>query len=94
MATYTVTRVRKEFADDRKHRHLAGVFTSTGTYFTRREVVDSIKAGNVWNSSSGGYSARIHARTYCPASGCLASPYLATNPDSTTADNLENLPES
>jgi hypothetical protein len=93
MATYTVVAVRKEWGADGRHRHLEGVFTDAGTHYTRREVVNSIDAGNTWRTSAGGYSATIHKVTYCRASGCLASPYIETNPDSSKLDNLENLPE-
>jgi hypothetical protein len=46
MATYTVTKVRKEYSTDRSHRHIEGVITTTGSHHTRRQVVDSIDAGN------------------------------------------------
>ena len=93
MKTYTVTKVRKERARDLVHRHLEGVITSEGVHYTRREVFDSINAGNVWHTSAGGYRATIHAAACCQRPGCLASPYIATNPNSTNLDNLENLPE-
>ena len=93
MATYTVTKVRKEFPSDRSHRHIEGVITDGGVHYTRRQVVDSINAGNTWQTSAGGYSANIHTVTYCPRRNCYATPYIATNPDSTKQDNLENLPE-
>jgi hypothetical protein len=93
MSTYTVVKVRKETSADGRHRHLEGVITTAGVHYTRREVVDSINNGNAWKTSAGGYSATIHKLSYCPRAGCLASPYIATNPDSTKQDNLENLPE-
>jgi hypothetical protein len=93
MSTYTVVKVRKETSADGRHRHLEGVITSAGAHYTRREVVDSINNGNTWRTSANGYSATIHKLSYCPRAACLASPYIATNPDSTTQDNLENLPE-
>jgi hypothetical protein len=91
MATYTVTKVRKELSSDRTHRHIEGVCTSEDTHYTRKQVVDSINAGNTWKTSAGGYEASIKAIGYCPASGCMATPYIKTNPDSTKKDNLENL---
>ncbi len=93
MATYTVTKVRKELSTDRTHRHIEGVCTDAGVHYTRQQVVDSIKAGNVWKTSAGGYSATITTLTYCPKPECYAKPYIKTNPDSTKLDNLENLPE-
>lgn len=91
MASFTVTKVRKESSADRSHRHLEGVCTADGTHYTRKAVVDSIKAGNTWKTSAGGYTATIVTMTYCPASGCMATPYIKTNPDSTKLDNLDNL---
>lgn len=93
MATYTVTKVRKESSADRTHRHLEGVITTAGVPYTRGQVVDSIRAGNNWQTSAGGHSATIHVVGACPKRGCTAAPYIATNPDSTKLDNLENLPE-
>lgn len=93
MASYTVTKVRKERSSDGTHRHLEGVITAAGVHYTRKEVVDSINAGNTWQTSAGGYTATIATMTYCPAPTCYATPYIKTNPDSTKQDNLENLPE-
>jgi hypothetical protein len=93
MATHTVTKVRKELAQDGSHRHIEGVCTTDGRHYTRREVVASITQGDSWQSSAGGYTAKIEAIRFCPRSACLASPYIKTNPDSSKLDNLENLPE-
>jgi len=91
VATYTVTHVRKELSSDGTHRHIAGVCTSTGTYYTRQQVVESLGQGNTWMASANGYEVTIRRRTYCPKPGCEATPYIETNPDSTKKDNLENL---
>jgi hypothetical protein len=93
MATYTVTRVRKETSSDGSHRHIEGVITDAGVHYTRQQVVTSINAGNTWKTSAGGYSATIRPVNYCHRASCYASPYITTNPDSTGLDNLENLPE-
>lgn len=93
MSTYTVTRVRKEWSTDRSHRHIEGVITTANVHYTRREVVDSIRAGHTWKTSAQGYSATIKPMQYCPHPTCLALPYLTAGPDHTTLDNLENLPE-
>ena len=93
MATYVVTRVRKELSANRSHRHIEGVCVESGTHYTRREVVDSINAGNTWKTKADGYEATIRTVAYCPRQGCLAKPYIETNPDSTKKDNLENLEE-
>lgn len=93
MSTYTVTKVRKELSTDGTHRHLEGVITNAGVHYTRRQVTDSITAGNTWQTSAGGYTATIRKVTYCRRPACLATPYIETNPDSSRLDNLENLPE-
>lgn len=92
MATYTVTKVRKERSADGTHQHLEGVCTAAGQHYTRKSVADSINAGNTWQTSAGGPTAVIKTMTKCPVSGCSATPYIKTNPDSSKQDNLENLP--
>jgi hypothetical protein len=91
VATYTVTKVRKQLSADGTHQHIEGVCTSSSTHYTRQEVVDSINAGNTWKTSADGYEATIATMAYCPKANCLAKPYIRTNPDSTKKDNLENL---
>jgi len=93
MATYIVTKVRKELSSDGTHRHIAGVCTDDGTYYTRKQVVDSINQDNTWKTRARGLEATIHGVSYCPRTGCLATPYIQTNPDSSKKDNLENLDE-
>ena len=44
MATYDVTKVRKEKVSD--HEHIIGVITSANVYQTNQQVVDSINGGN------------------------------------------------
>ncbi len=92
VATYIVTKVRKELSSDGTHRHIEGVCTEAGLHYTRKQVVDSINAGNTWKSKAGNYEATIEAIKFCPKPSCLASPYIKTKPDSTKLDNLENLP--
>lgn len=89
----TVTKVRREASQDGTHRHLEGVCADNGTHYTRRQVVDGINAGQVWVTSAGGRSATIKPMTYCPATNCLATPYITTERDGTAVDNLDNLPE-
>jgi hypothetical protein len=91
MATYTVTKVRKELSDDGTHEHIEGVCITDGTHYSRAEVVKSIKAGNTWKTSADGYQATIEPISHCPRVACYATPYIRTNPDSTKKDNLENL---
>jgi hypothetical protein len=91
VAIFIVNKVRQEDSSDRSHRHIAGVCTTAGTYYTRKQVVDSINAGNYWKSEADGYSATITVMSYCPKAGCMAAPYIKTNADSTKKDNLDNL---
>lgn len=93
MSTYYVNKVRKETSSDGTHRHIEGVCTEVGIHYTRHEVVDSINAGNTWKTRVDGYEATIEPISYCPRAACLANPYIKTNPNSTTKDNLENLDE-
>jgi len=86
-----VTHVRKETSSDGTHKHIAGVCTSDGTYYTRQQVVESIEQGNTWKTNADGYEAIIRSLTYCPKANCLAKPYIETKRDSTKKDNLENL---
>lgn len=89
----TVTKVRKELSSDGSHRHIEGACTVEGVHYTRRQVVDSIRAGNVWiTRSPSGQTAVIRPIGYCPAYGCMATPYITTRPDNSKDDNLENLP--
>jgi len=81
MATYIVTKVRKELSADGTHHHIEGVCTNTGTHHTRQTVVDSIRAGNVWKTSADGYEAVIEPIARCPKPNCSATPYIRTNPD-------------
>lgn len=90
---YVVTRVRKEWSDQGgRHEHIEGVCTSSSNHHTRQDVVNSIRAGNTWVTSASGREAVIRPMTYCPGSGCLASPYITTRADNSKDDNLENLP--
>jgi hypothetical protein len=93
MASYTVTAVRREDVPDRTHRHIEGVCTDAGIHYTRREVVESLHAGDRWRTLAGGVTATITTTAFCPATGCLVTPYLRTDPDSSGLDNLENLPD-
>ena len=88
MATFTVTKVRKESSADKTHEHIEGVCTTDGTHYTRQQVVDSIDSGNTWKTSADGYEATIEKMKFCPKDKCLAQPYIKTKPDSTKKDNL------
>jgi hypothetical protein len=88
-------KVRKEtVANDKKeiHAHIVGVITEDGLYHTNQDVVRGISAGQDWYTMEDGKKARIRPLGYCPNSSCYHKPYITTNPDHTTANNLENLP--
>lgn len=88
----TVTRVRKEFSGDRTHRHIEGVCADDGNYYTRAQVVAGVLRGEDWHTFANGQRAPIRMVRWCPAPGCIASPYITTRRDSSADDNLENLP--
>lgn len=95
MATFDVTKVRKETVtkNGSSHEHIIGVKTDGGVYYSNQSVVDSLKAGNKWQTSvTGEPKAAIKEMAYCPAKDCLHKPYLTTAPDHTKKNNLENLP--
>jgi Protein of unknown function (DUF3892) len=93
MTTYTVTKVRMESSDQGgRHEHIEGVCTTANLHYTRKEVVDSLDAGDSWKTSADGSSATIKKMTYCKHAGCMATPYITTDADATAKDNLDNLP--
>jgi hypothetical protein len=86
---FIVNRVRKETSSDGTHRHLEGVCTTANLHYTRKAVVDSIKAGDHWTTVGGGVIRPINK---CPVARCMATPYITTRPDESLDNNLENLP--
>jgi hypothetical protein len=88
-----VTRVRKELSADGTHRHIQGVCTDGGVYYTRQRVVEGIQNHENWQTYGGGRYAQIKPLSYCPAANCIAKPYITTHPDHTVANNLDNLPQ-
>ena len=98
MATYNVTKVDMQWstnAGSKNHEHIVGVKTGAGVYYSNQEVVDSIKAGNTWQTSVEGEpkaTIKEYQHTYCPEPKCLHKPYLTTAPDHSKKNNLDNLP--
>jgi hypothetical protein len=93
MATHTVTKVRMEWSGQGgRHEHIEGVCTTANVHHTRKAVVDSINAGNTWQTSADGKSARIRPIQSCKHPGCMATPYITTGADATPKNNLDNLP--
>lgn len=91
MTDYVVTGVRKTLSADATHRHISDVVTQGAIRHTRQEVIDSIRQGDNWRALADGHKAEIRIVDACPHARCVLSPYIATNPDSSGKDNLENL---
>jgi hypothetical protein len=93
MATYKVTRVRKEASSLRpSHEHIVGVVTDDGAYHTVPEVVASITVGDLWETSvPGERDVPIVVEEHCPGDWCMLRPYLSSTGDS-LASSLEKLP--
>jgi len=94
MATYKVTKVRKEAPPaNPAHKHLVGVLTDDGVYHSIQEVVDSIARGDTWwTAAPGEPEAEIVPLRTCPGQWCQRSPYLQSVPGDSLASDLEKLP--
>jgi Protein of unknown function (DUF3892) len=94
--TYYVKKVRKESVRTNSggiHEHIVGVLTAANTYYSNKDVVDSIGASNDWFTDvEGEPKAKIRPLSYCPVSDCYHKPYITTDADSSRRNNLENLP--
>jgi len=94
--TYYVRKVRKESVRTKNgstHEHIVGVVTTSNSYYTNKEVVDSIAASSDWFTDvEGEPKATIRPLRFCPAADCLHQPYLTTDADRSRRNNLENLP--
>jgi hypothetical protein len=89
----TVTGVRRETSDDGTHQHIAGVCTADGSYFTRRDVIAQIRAGQTWRTFAGGRYGTIRMIDRCPVGSCRVSPYITTAPGDSSKDHLDDLPD-
>jgi hypothetical protein len=90
---YTVTHVRMESSDEGgRHEHIEGVCTSSGRHYARAEVVESLRAANVWRTHADDDYALIREISFCKHVGCMATPYITTVADVTAANHLDNLP--
>jgi hypothetical protein len=93
MAVKTATHVRMAGTNGGgPHEHIQGVCTDDGKYHSRREVVESIDAGDHWRTFDGTDHAPIRKIEHCKHPGCPATPYITTHADDTPTDNLDNLP--
>jgi len=87
-----VNGVHKEQASSGTHQHIAEVCVGS-THYTRAQVVSGLDSGESWKTQGrDGTQARIKKITYCPAVGCMLTPYITTEPDHTKTNNLDNLP--
>ena len=87
-----VTHVRKEPSKSGSHEHIVGVCSAAGAYYTRDEVLRGLALQEDWHTFGGGETAKVRRVEYCPHPGCSLSPYITTEPDHTSANNLERLP--
>jgi hypothetical protein len=96
MSTFHVKKVRKETVrttSGATHEHIVGVVTSGGTFYTNQQVTSSLEAKNEWLTDVEGQpKAKIRPLAYCPKSDCYHKPYITTEPDHNTRNNLDNLP--
>lgn len=91
MATYHITAVRTEQPPGYSHPHIARVRLSDGTVETRAQVIHYIRNyGMTYLTYAPGVpSARVIVAG-CPV--CHSGDYITTEPDTTTANNLLDLP--
>ena len=89
MATYSITAVHLERATGAAHDHIARAKLLNHTRdYARAEIITMIRTGDVFYTH-----AVPQALVYVhPCPYCGASDYITTHPDSTTTNNLLNLP--
>lgn len=92
MARYRVTRTGKESTSQGgQHRHIATLCLDNGQSVPKAKAMAEITAGiNSYYTEAAGQVATVEVVARC--SGCYA-PYLRTDRDSTTRDNLLSLPD-
>lgn len=103
-----ITGIRVGRSVDGSHNHIVGVWTSDGSYRNNRQVVESMKRGEVWHSSAGESRVRVGWIRWCPGMNCGEGPYLISTGDQhkhiatglhimrapKSPDALENLPST
>jgi hypothetical protein len=90
MTEHVVIGVRTALAPDATHRHISELCTPGPIRYTRQEVIDSIRAGENWQTLVHASGAEIHIVKECPHEGCSLSPYIATDLKG-TKESLEDL---
>jgi hypothetical protein len=89
MATYSITAVHMERAASSTHEHIARVKLAgnVGDY-ARAQIIAWIREGHrFFTHASPPALVYVHSCPYC-----AASDYITTHPDSTTKNNLLDLP--
>ena len=92
LASFEITEVHVEWspAGGSQHEHIARVRTSGGGEWSRETVVRDIRFGDdSYYTYGGGLYADVIVRG-CPH--CTFGDYITTTPDSTTKNNLLELP--
>jgi hypothetical protein len=91
MSSFQITKVKTVKPSGSSHEHIAAVETSTGVKLSRATVVADLKNpyGDRYYTYAGGQHADVILH-HCPH--CYASDYITTAPDSTTKNNLLDLP--
>jgi len=91
LASYEITAVHTESSSTGSyHEHIAKVRCSDGSTWSRATVVKDIRTGrDSYYTYGGGRYADVIVRD-CPM--CSYSDYITTTPDSTTKNNLLELP--
>jgi hypothetical protein len=89
VASYTIVAVRTgSVAAPFAHDHIEAVKLDDGTVLSRADVIVNISHGHVYYTNGSPPALVIVHR--CPH--CGAGNYITTHPDSTTANNLLDLP--
>jgi hypothetical protein len=91
MTDHIVIGVRKALSDDATHRHISELCTAGPIHYARQEVIDSIRDGDSWKTLADGHRTEIRIADACPYRTCTLAPYVATIPDGSATDNLEEL---
>jgi hypothetical protein len=89
VAQHSITAIRTERAPGAEHEHIARVkLLGHSQDYARSSVIQAIRNGDVFYTYANP-PARVYVHS-CPY--CAASDYITTHPDSTTTNNLLDLP--
>lgn len=92
MASYRVTRTDKETAwGGGQHRHIAGLCLEAGRRVAKNTAISNIRTGvETYYTYERGLRANVEVVTRCEK---CADAYLRTDADTTTKNNLLELPD-